>query len=50
VTVVITDECPGCYDDTAFFDMSGTAFGALGRTFTADQFRNLGRVKIEYRR
>jgi hypothetical protein len=50
VTVVITDECPGCYDDTAFFDMSGTAFGSLSKSFSSDQFRNLGRIKVDYRR
>jgi hypothetical protein len=30
--------------------MSRTGFGALGRSFYADQFCNLGKIKVECRR
>ncbi|XP_074337819.1 expansin-B3-like [Apium graveolens] len=49
VTVIITDECPGCRALTQF-DLSGAAFGSLAIPGEADQLRNRGTVPVMFRR
>ncbi|XP_045797853.1 putative expansin-B2 [Trifolium pratense] len=47
VTIVITDECPGCNYN---FDMSGRAFGSMAISGRGDQLRNAEKVLVQYRR
>ena len=48
VTVIVTDECPGC--SGTHFDLSGAAFGSLALPRKGGQLRNQGVLPIVYRR
>ncbi|KAK4476493.1 hypothetical protein RD792_015647 [Penstemon davidsonii] len=50
VSVVITDECPGCDSQSILFDLSGTSFGTMAIHGESDQLRNVGIEQIQYRR
>ncbi|CDY48362.1 BnaC04g22130D [Brassica napus] len=50
VKVMISDECPGCTKSAVHFDLSGRAFGALAKPGQGDQLRNLGELKVKYKR
>lgn len=49
VTVIITDECPGCPAQTQF-DLSGAAFSSLALPGEGDQLRNRGTIPVMFRR
>ncbi|XP_059460160.1 expansin-B18-like [Corylus avellana] len=52
VRVVITDYCPGgvCASDSAHFDLSGTAFGALAVSGEEGKLRDAGVLEVKYSR
>lgn len=50
VTVIITDECPGCANDRVHFDLSGAAFGRMAVTGYGGSLRNRGEIPVIYRR
>ncbi|ESW06724.1 hypothetical protein PHAVU_010G071000 [Phaseolus vulgaris] len=50
VSVMITDECPGCFLGSVHFDLSGTAFGSMATPDKADNLRNVGQLQILYKR
>ncbi|CAL5211937.1 unnamed protein product [Lathyrus oleraceus] len=50
VTVIITDECPGCPTDSTHFDLSGAAFGHMAISGENGQLRNRGQIPVIYRR
>ncbi|XP_004486758.1 putative expansin-B2 [Cicer arietinum] len=51
VTVVISDECPGCGSDGQYhFDLSGKAFGAMAISGQDENLRNAGKISIQHRR
>ncbi|CAF2131774.1 expansin-B3-like precursor [Brassica rapa] len=50
VTVIVTDECPGCSKTNTHFDLSGAAFGRLAITGESGPLRNRGLIPVIYRR
>ncbi|PIA41283.1 hypothetical protein AQUCO_02300208v1 [Aquilegia coerulea] len=48
VTVIITDECPGCA--SGHFDLSGSAFGRMAVSGNGGQLRNRGEISVIYKR
>ncbi|KAK7272367.1 hypothetical protein RJT34_28907 [Clitoria ternatea] len=50
VTVIITDECPGCPSDRTQFDLSGAVFGRLSLPGQNSLLRNRGQIPIIYKR
>ncbi|KAF3322366.1 expansin-B16-like protein [Carex littledalei] len=51
VTVIITDECPGCSSEqNHVFDLSGAAFSRMAIGGHGPQLRNRGELSVVYRR
>lgn len=50
VTVIITDECPGCPSDRTHFDLSGAAFGRMALAGDNSHLRDRGQIPVIYRR
>lgn len=51
VTVIITDECPGCSSyGREHFDLSGAAFGRMAVSGNGGQLRNRGEIPVIFRR
>ncbi|KAG4169664.1 hypothetical protein ERO13_A12G095400v2 [Gossypium hirsutum] len=50
VTVVITDECPGCVSESVHFDLGGTSIGAMAKSGLADLLRNAGILQVQYKK
>ncbi|KAI9093331.1 hypothetical protein K1719_027345 [Acacia pycnantha] len=50
VTVIITDECPGCPTDQTHFDLSGASFGRMAIAGEHGQLRDRGQIPVIYRR
>ncbi|XP_050206735.1 expansin-B3-like [Mercurialis annua] len=50
VTVIVTDECPGCSSTGPHFDLSGAVFGRMAIAGENGQLRNKGKIPVSYRR
>ncbi|GLT47940.1 hypothetical protein SLA2020_215930 [Shorea laevis] len=50
VTVIVTDECPGCGNGRSHFDLSGAAFGRMAIAGEGTQLRNRGEIPVVFRR
>ncbi|XP_038714480.1 expansin-B3-like [Tripterygium wilfordii] len=50
VTIIVTDECPGCPIGTTHFDLGGAAFGHMAVAGAGGQLRNRGQLPVIYRR
>ncbi|KAI3854281.1 hypothetical protein MKW98_024704 [Papaver atlanticum] len=50
VTVIITDECPGCRANHTHFDLSGAAFSRMAIAGNSAQLRNRGELTVVFRR
>lgn len=50
VTIIVTDECPGCTKGRTQFDLSGAAFGRMAVAGEGGMLRNRGELSVLYRR